>query len=161
MKVTYLSAAAAALLVFPVLLSSCRSSAKPEPKAQPAPAPAAKKAQPAPAAKPAPAPKAQPAPAAKPAPAPKAQPAPAAAKPAPAPKAQPAPAPAAKTQNADKSLPPSVEHVVKTGDSLWKISQKYYGSGSQWNRIYEANKTALKNKDFLEPGTVLVIPAAR
>ena len=38
---------------------------------------------------------------------------------------------------------------------------KYYGSGSQWKRIYEANKSAIKKQDFLEPGTVLMIPAAK
>ncbi|MBQ6595976.1 MAG: LysM peptidoglycan-binding domain-containing protein, partial [Lentisphaeria bacterium] len=135
--------------------------------AQPAPAPVKKAAQPAPApaktaAQPAPAPAkkaAQPAPA----PAKAAQPAPApakAAQPAPAPAkaaAQPAPAPAEK--KASNGRP--VEHVVRTGDTLWNIARKYYGSGAKWKLIYEANKSAIKKQDFLEPGTVLAIPAAQ
>ena len=82
-----------------------------------------------------------------------AQPAPAPAKTA----AQPAPAPAEK--KASNGRP--VEHVVRTGDNLWKISKKYYGSGAKWKLIYEANKSAIKKQDFLEPGTVLAIPAAQ
>ena len=73
----------------------------------------------------------------------------------------PEPAPAPEKKKADNATPPPGEHVVKTGDNLWKISKKYYGKGSQWKRIYEANKTVIKKKDFLEPGTVLVIPPAK
>ena len=91
-----------------------------------------------------------------PAPAKKAEPAPA---PAPAKKAEPAPAPAPEKKKASNARP--VEHVVRTGDNLWKISKKYYGSGAKWKLIYEANKSAIKKQDFLEPGTVLAIPAAQ
>ena len=72
-------------------------------------------------------------------------------------KAEPAPAPAEK--KAANGRP--VEHVVRTGDNLWKISRKYYGTGAKWKLIYEANKSAIKKQDFLEPGTVLAIPAAQ
>ena len=163
MKIVNLSAAVAAMLVFPVVFCSCSTGSKVEKKAEPAPVPA-KKAEPAPA--PAPAKKAEPAPA--PAPAKKAEPAPAPApekkaEPAPAPapekKAEPAPAPAPEKKKASSSRP--VEHVVQSGDNLWKISKKYYGSGAKWKLIYEANKSAIKKQDFLEPGTVLAIPAAQ
>ena len=144
MKMIYCSAAAAAMLVFPVLLSSCLSD-EPEAKTElaapqqetPAPVlPEEVKSEPVldnskPAAQ-------------------------AAEK-----KSEPAPAPAPEKNKAGSSIQPPVEHVVKTGDNLWNISKKYYGSGSQWKRIYEANKSAVKKQDFLEPGTVLVIPAAK
>ena len=168
------SVAAAAMLVFPVVLCSCSGRSEAEKKAEPAVAkqeakaevPAAEvKAEPVldnsqPVEKPAPAPvaekKAEPAPAPAPVAEKKAQaPAPVAEK-----KAEPAPAPVAE-KKAGSPLNPPVEHVVRTGDSLWKIAKKYYGSGAKWSLIYEANKSAIKKKDFLEPGTVLVIPAAK
>ena len=51
------------------------------------------------------------------------------------------------------------EHTVRTGDNLWKISRRYYGSGKNWKKIYEANRSQIKKPEFLEPGTVLKIPA--
>ena len=51
------------------------------------------------------------------------------------------------------------EHTVRTGDNLWKISRRYYGSGNYWKKIYEANKSEIRKPEFLEPGTVLKIPA--
>lgn len=51
------------------------------------------------------------------------------------------------------------EHMVRTGDNLWKISRRYYGSGNYWKKIYEANKSEIRKPEFLEPGTVLKIPA--
>ena len=169
MKMVNLSAAAAAILVFPVVFCSCSTGSKVEKKAEPEVPARTAKAEPAAVevkgepvldnskeAKPAPAPakKAEPAPA--PAPEKKAEPVPA---PAPEKKAEPAPAPAPEKKKASNGRP--VEHVVRTGDNLWKISKKYYGSGAKWKLIYEANKSAIKKQDFLEPGTVLAIPAAQ
>ena len=51
-------------------------------------------------------------------------------------------------------------YVVKSGDCLWSIAQKTYGTGRQWNVIYQANKDTIKNPDDLRVGQVLVIPAA-
>ena len=90
----------------------------------------------------------------------KAEPAPEKKKAAPA-AAEKKAAPAPEKKKAASGLNPPVEHVVRTGDNLWKIAKKYYGSGAKWTLIYEANKSAIKKKDFLEPGTVLVIPAAK
>ena len=50
-------------------------------------------------------------------------------------------------------------HTVKTNDSLWRLAAHYYGRGSQWKVIYEANRDLIKNPNRLEPGTVLNIPA--
>ena len=76
-------------------------------------------------------------------------------------KAAPAPAPAPAPAAAEPQVKLPCEHVVHTGDSLWRIAQKYYGRGSLWKQIYEANKAEIKNKDILEPGTVLKIPAVK
>ncbi len=80
--------------------------------------------------------------------------------PAPAPEPVPEPAP----EPAEEVTPaPTVaegDYVVKSGDCLWSIAQKTYGTGRQWTAIYEANKAAIKNPNDLRIGQVLVIPAA-
>lgn len=49
-------------------------------------------------------------------------------------------------------------YTVKSGDSLWKISEQMYGNGNDWRRIYEANKDRIQNPDVIQPGWVLTIP---
>lgn len=50
-------------------------------------------------------------------------------------------------------------YKVANGDSLWKIAQKIYGSGSKWRTIYDANKARIgKNPDLIRPGMELIIP---
>lgn len=64
----------------------------------------------------------------------------------------------------------SSSYTIKSGDTLWGISQKYYGTGSKWKTIYDANKdiiesTAKKrgrkssdNGHWIYPGVTLTIP---
>ncbi len=47
---------------------------------------------------------------------------------------------------------------VKKGDTLSKIARKYYGDGDRWKKIYDANKSRIKNPNILIPGTEIVIP---
>ncbi len=50
-------------------------------------------------------------------------------------------------------------YTVKRGDTLWAISKKFYGSGSKWRTIYNANKGVIGgNPNLIFPGQVLVIP---
>lgn len=52
-------------------------------------------------------------------------------------------------------------HVVRAGESLTSIAKQYYGSGGEkmWRKIWEANKTSLKDANRLCAGQKLVIPA--
>ncbi|MGH7564869.1 MAG: LysM peptidoglycan-binding domain-containing protein [Gemmatimonadota bacterium] len=52
-------------------------------------------------------------------------------------------------------------YTVEAGDSLWKISEKFYGDGNQWRRIYEANKGEIKDPDVIHPGQTFTIPATK
>ncbi len=92
-------------------------------------------------------------------PAPVEEPAP---EPEPAPVEEPAPAPAPEPEPAPAPAPTVAEgdYVVKSGDCLWSIAQKAYGTGRQWTLIYQANKDTVKNPGELRIGQVLVIPAA-
>ena len=55
--------------------------------------------------------------------------------------------------------PNGVEYMVKKGDNLWSISQKFYGKGSAYAAIVEANKDVIRDITWdFKPGIVLKIP---
>lgn len=57
--------------------------------------------------------------------------------------------------------PEMVTHVVQRNDSLWKIAASFYGDGSRWTLIRDANRAAVgEDGERLKPGMELVIPAA-
>ncbi|MBQ7102487.1 MAG: 5'-nucleotidase C-terminal domain-containing protein, partial [Anaerotignum sp.] len=47
------------------------------------------------------------------------------------------------------------------GDSLWKISQSFYGTGTRWSILYNANKNQMHSPDVLKIGQLLLIPEAK
>ena len=49
-------------------------------------------------------------------------------------------------------------YVVKSGDTLQEISQKFYGTTKKWRKIYDANKSKVKDPNKLQVGTKLTIP---
>ena len=49
-------------------------------------------------------------------------------------------------------------YTVVSGDCLWNIAKKYYGDGSKYTTIYNANKDKIKDPALIYPGQVLVIP---
>ncbi|GIM47042.1 hypothetical protein DNHGIG_25910 [Collibacillus ludicampi] len=51
---------------------------------------------------------------------------------------------------------PQRTHTVVFGDTLWKIALQYYGDGSQYRKIADANK--IENPDVIIVGQKLVIP---
>ncbi len=50
------------------------------------------------------------------------------------------------------------KYTVQKDDTLQKISGKFYGTTKKWNKVYQANKDALKDPDRLYAGQVLNIP---
>lgn len=50
-------------------------------------------------------------------------------------------------------------YTVKKGDCLWKISRQFYGKGSSYPTIYNANKGVVGgNPNLIYPGQKLTIP---
>ena len=50
-------------------------------------------------------------------------------------------------------------YTVKAGDCLWNIAKSFYGSGSSYTKIYEANRGVIGgNPNLIYPGQVLTIP---
>lgn len=51
----------------------------------------------------------------------------------------------------------SGSHTVVSGDTLYGIAKKYYGDGSKYTKIFNANKDKIKNANLIYPGQKLVI----
>lgn len=68
-----------------------------------------------------------------------------------------------KARAAESSPAPtaSKKYKVVKGDCLWTIAKKFYGDGSKYKVIYDANKEVIGgNPNLIYPGQVLTIPAA-
>ena len=74
------------------------------------------------------------------------------------------------TKSVTKSVSEQTSYVVKKGDTLWGISRKFYGTGTKWKTIYNANKTTIEetakkygkksssNGHWIYPDCKLIIP---
>lgn len=49
-------------------------------------------------------------------------------------------------------------HTVGKGQTLTSIAEEYYGDGTQWRRIYEANRSKIPDPNRIKVGTTLTIP---
>ena len=56
--------------------------------------------------------------------------------------------------------PANQTYTVVKGDCLWNIAKKFYGNGSKYTVIFNANRDKIKNANLIYPGQVLTIPAA-
>lgn len=50
------------------------------------------------------------------------------------------------------------KYTVQKGDTLQKISMKFYGTTKKWTKIYDANRDTLKGPDKIYPGRSINIP---
>ncbi len=56
---------------------------------------------------------------------------------------------------------PTVEHLVRRGESLWSIARAYLGSGERYQEIEALNRDVLGHRpSFLQAGWVLRVPAS-
>ncbi|BBX44863.1 LysM peptidoglycan-binding domain-containing protein [Mycobacterium cookii] len=51
---------------------------------------------------------------------------------------------------------PARTYTVESGDTLWAISERFYGDGSKYQVIADAS--GISNPDLIHPGQVLTIP---
>lgn len=63
------------------------------------------------------------------------------------------------TENSPEPKGANQTHTVVKGDCLWNLAKKYYGNGSKYTVIYEANKDKVKSNYIIYVGQVLTIPA--
>mgnify|MGYP002423712379 FL=1 len=64
----------------------------------------------------------------------------------------------ATTSPAPTPAQPTRTYTVKRGDCLWNIAKRYYGNGSQYTKIFNANRDKIKNANLIYPGQIFVIP---
>ena len=69
-----------------------------------------------------------------------------------------------KSRKGKKKTAPSKnkKYTVVKGDCLWAIARKFYGDGSKYTKIYNANSKLFKGRspNLIYPGDVLTIPPA-
>lgn len=49
-------------------------------------------------------------------------------------------------------------YEVQSGDTLWHLAEVYYGNGSQFPTIFNANRDKLSNPNVIKTGQILKIP---
>lgn len=59
---------------------------------------------------------------------------------------------------AAKPKPKPRRHRVVRGDTLWGIARRYYGRGTLWPRIYDANRKIIRDPHWIYPNQLFVIP---
>ena len=66
--------------------------------------------------------------------------------------------PARETDNSPAPAQPQT-YTVQKGDCLKKIAKQFYGNGSEYSKIFNANGDQISNPNLIYPGQVLTIPA--
>jgi len=65
------------------------------------------------------------------------------------------------TETAPEEVAPAPaceDYKVQKGDTLQKISEKFYGTTKKWNKIFEANKDKIKAPDKIRVGQTICVP---
>ena len=63
---------------------------------------------------------------------------------------------AAATASEPEPEPAARTYTVESGDTLWAISEQFYGDGNKYQIIADAS--GISNPDLIQPGQVLTIP---
>src|SRR5205807_7711268 len=65
------------------------------------------------------------------------------------------------------AAPFTATHIVKRGDTLWSIAERYYGAGDEFDRLVDANAGRLmsdgrkfERAGLIYPGWELAVPLA-
>jgi NitT/TauT family transport system substrate-binding protein len=78
------------------------------------------------------------------------------------------PSPSERSKQALEAKPPpppqmpqrgAVEYTIQAGDTLSELANRFYGKTFKWTRIYEANREAIKNPDYIYIGQKITIPS--
>lgn len=66
-----------------------------------------------------------------------------------------------KRETDNSPAPPAAQtYTVVRGDCLWNIAKRFYGNGTKYTTIYDANRGVIGgNPNLIKPGQVLTIPA--
>jgi len=64
----------------------------------------------------------------------------------------------AETRDEGRTITTQRFHIVREDETLSAISQQYYGSANNWQKIFQANRSRLKDPNRIMPGTKLIIP---
>lgn len=66
---------------------------------------------------------------------------------------------AAATSETDAAPEASLRQItVQKGDTLWAISNARYGDGLLYVRVFDANRSAIRNPDLIYPGQIFTLP---
>ena len=49
-------------------------------------------------------------------------------------------------------------HIIEKNQTLSDVARKYYGTPSEWPKIYNANRSAITDPHSVRPGTKIIIP---
>lgn len=65
---------------------------------------------------------------------------------------------AVSTNRPAQTAPKARTYKVVSGDCLWNIAKRFYGNGSLYTKIFNANRNIIKNPNLIYPGQILNIP---
>lgn len=65
---------------------------------------------------------------------------------------------ASKKRDTGKNSTQDIKHKVVRGDCLWNLAKRYYGKGSLYMKIFNANRDKIKNPDLIIDGWIITIP---
>ena len=59
------------------------------------------------------------------------------------------------------ATPAARSHTVQPGDTLYGISERYWGNGKYWPALYQANRSKISDPNLIYAGQVVTIPSGR